>query len=269
MSDAARLSTNNEFTGDQIITGGDFTVRTSAEVNVISANVASKVVQVTGPSSTSTTSGALQVSGGVGVSEAINAASVSATNAVTSGTLSVSGSASVGGLESSSHTITGGDLTVRTSAEVDVISTNVADGEVYITGPDSTSRTSGALQVSGGVGVNGNITSSTLSATGNVSIGGVASSSSPSTGALVVSGGVGIGGALNVGSRIVTQNSIHIGEGADIVTVGGSDEIVSMQFTSRADPEDTAEMGKIIIPKQLTLNELPIMGAGAPPEVGS
>lgn len=75
----------------------------------------------------------------------------------------------------------------------------------------STSTTSGALQVVGGVGIGGqlNVGGSTSKFTSNTA------STNSSTGALVVVGGVGVGGNLNVGGNTVITGTLTVAsEGA-------------------------------------------------------
>jgi hypothetical protein len=61
----------------------------------------------------------------------------------------------------------------------------------------STSSTTGALRIIGGIGITG-----ALNSAGNVSISSSTASTTSSTGALVVTGGVGIGGTLNIGADL-------------------------------------------------------------------
>jgi hypothetical protein len=63
-------------------------------------------------------------------------------------------------------------------------------------GEQSTSPTTGAVTVIGGIG-----------ATGNVNIGGTGTSISVSSGALVVEGGAGIGGSVNIGQELIVVGS--------------------------------------------------------------
>jgi hypothetical protein len=107
--------------------------------------------------STSTVSGAAIVYGGVGITEDVN----------------------IGGRSAFTGTITA-------FSSVDVLPLTL-----------STSSTTGALRVRGGIGVGGNIY-----------VDNVTSSTTSTNGALVVTGGVGIGGDLNVQGSIVAQGNI-------------------------------------------------------------
>jgi hypothetical protein len=129
--------------------------------------------------------------------------------------------------------------------------TQVNAGSLNITGgQQSTSTTTGALVVSGGIGVSGDITldgSIRTTSTGTevsfntgtfntVKINGLTQSISTETGALVVKGGVGIGGDLRVGGQffaagglVLTTASFNnsFSEGADIsITLNTASTIV-------------------------------------------
>jgi hypothetical protein len=173
--------------------------------------------------STSTTTGALVVAGGVGVGGALyigGSASVSGTTqstSTTTGALVVAGGVGVGGATTTAN------LTVTGYA-------NVSSGIA------SSSTTTGALIVSGGLGVTGNInagninagyisgniigtvssivtsvgTLSNLAVTGVAAFGNIVyanagiSSTSTSTGTIILSsvGGIGVGGNINIGANV-------------------------------------------------------------------
>ena len=82
----------------------------------------------------------------------------------------------------------------------------------YINDPSttaSTSTTTGALRVNGGVGITGNTyIGGQVTSNGNVVITSGTATTSTSTGALQVSGGVGIGGGLYVGNKIVVTGNV-------------------------------------------------------------
>ena len=132
--------------------------------------------------STSTTSGALIVAGGLGVSEIINSSGLLITNdTVPSITVrtSANGAGSVY-LGNSAHGISriGNNVTMYTTAAVCTIRTNGVDRLVQgdastdiIPTTVSTSTTTGALIVRGGLGVVGTIYSNGIDTTNNASIG--------------------------------------------------------------------------------------------------
>ncbi len=242
------------------------TLTTSNQPNITSIGTltnltSSGIINITNATqSTNSLSGALVVTGGVGIGGALNVSgnitgtlitsnqpnitsigtltnltsygivnitdTTNSTNAST-GALIVSGGVGIGGALNVSGNITGA---LATSSQPNITSigtlTNLTStGIVNITNTSiSNSVSTGALIVSGGVGIGGalnvsgnitgtlatssqpNITSvgtlTSLNSSGAVNITNTTVSSSTSTGALIVSGGVGIGGALNVSGNI-------------------------------------------------------------------
>jgi predicted acyltransferase (DUF342 family) len=154
--------------------------------------------------SSSKTSGALKVTGGVGVSGALYGAAAtfdgvtSVTNATastskTSGALKVTGGVGVSGaLYGAAATFDG--VTSVTNATA------------------STSKTSGALKVTGGVGVQGALYGAAATFDGVTSVTNATASTSKTTGALRVTGGVGVGGSLYATTLFTDQNITHTGD---------------------------------------------------------
>ena len=110
----------------------------------------------------------------------------------------------------------------------------------------STSTTSGALQISGGIGIGKNIVIGTTA-----TILGTAVSTSTTTGALIVIGGVGIGGSVNVGGNLTVSGSITgtITTATTLNNVGGVSsagtyyvQFVSNNTTSSQTPNTTAAL---------------------------
>lgn len=203
--------------GDVQISGGDLTATTStfnllntAPVSIINfgsttTNIemggVATVVNVNGTAdSTSCTTGALVVDGGVGIAK----------------NLFVCANANIAG----DAAINGGDLT-STAVSFNLLnqSTNITFGSgaanMFIGRPDSTSDvtivstqestscTTGALVINGGVGIAKN-----LNLCGILSINNTTQSTDCTTGALVIAGGVGIAKNLNVcGNLTVTGTS--------------------------------------------------------------
>lgn len=193
--------------------------------------------------STSTATGTLTVSGGIGVSGRTTAVEVySSGNAVISGNLYVG--PSFGNLTPSS---TAGAGILMQPGVVNSTSTMsgtlVCRGGVGIrgvvniggytggneAGTESTSTSTGSLVVNGGVGVSGRITATNIRCNSSVQ------SSTPALGSLVVNGGVGIGQNLDLSStalnvngttRLTGVNSTSATTGALVVSggvgVGGS-----------------------------------------------
>jgi len=188
----------------------------------------------------STTTGALQVIGGVGIGGSLfvgSASRFSATNVASSsgtGALTVSGGVGIGG-----------SLYVASASQFEssVASINVGSGALVVTGgvgiggsinAGGASRFSstataisigtGALTVTGGAGIAGSLYVGEASRfTSSIA------SLNSGTGALTVTGGVGIGGSLNVALPSefeATTAAIDVGSGALVVTggvgIGGS-----------------------------------------------
>lgn len=105
--------------------------------------------------------------------------------------ISINGSNIVDGID---NQINFGSVFYYNGADVTTFHSNLRAG----LGEPSTSSTTGAVIITGGLGVSD-----------DVNIGGVTTSTSPVTGAVTVSGGVGIGENLNVGKR-TSSESIQI-----------------------------------------------------------
>ena len=162
--------------------------------------------------STTTNSGALIVTGGVGIggntfiAGNVNITNAAPTTALNTGAIIVTGGASIGG-----NTFIGGSL-------------NVTSGTV------ASSTNTGAFIVSGGAGIGGSIfVGGNSSLTGNSTIGGNLfiqsgmDSSSIGSGALIITGGVGIAKNVFIGNSLNVQAgtvSTSTSTGAVIVTGG-------------------------------------------------
>jgi hypothetical protein len=169
-------------------------VNTAGDLNVNNIIINSNV------SSTSSTNGALVVSGGVGISGNVNTAgNLNANNIIinsnVSSTSSTTGALIVsGGVGISGNVNTAGNL----NANNIIINSNVS----------STSSTNGALVVFGGVGISGNVNTAGNLNANNIIINSNVSSTSSTNGALVVSGGVGISGNVNTAGNLNANNII-------------------------------------------------------------
>ena len=231
------LQATNFSTGNARITGGyadNFPIganvsapATFTTVQTNSTFTSCGAVQAfSGISSTSTSTGALQVQGGAGIT----------------GNIYVGGNAKITGNLEVDGTLTYINTTTEIVSGIEVVAGNL----VANSGTASSSTTTGALVVAGGVGISGaayiggsvfsansatgffsNInntpigsltpstgafttatTSGTLIASGNVVAASGTASSSTTTGALVVVGGLGISGAVNTGSTITASGVI-------------------------------------------------------------
>ena len=163
----------------------DLDVRGTSNVGALSADSVS-ISDTT--ASSSKTSGALQVTGGVGIQGALYGAAgnFDGVTSVTNGT--ASSSKTSGALQ-----VTGG---VGIQGALYGAAGNF-DGVTSVTnGTASSSKTSGALRVTGGVGISGALYGAAGNFDGVTSVTNASASSSKTTGALRVTGGVGIQGAL-------------------------------------------------------------------------
>ena len=186
--------------------------------------------------STSATTGALKVAGGISTEENLNVGAVTKVLSATDSTSKTTGALIVTGGIGISKNIHGKNVFVE-----DVVSNSV----VILDTTDATSKTTGTLTVAGGIGVAKNIhgknvfvedvvsnsvvildtTTSTSDTTGalqvvggistqeNLNVGGTTDASSKTTGALIVTGGVGISKnihALNANFEDVEADSVDI-----------------------------------------------------------
>lgn len=204
------------------------TTRSSGAFTTLTANSSVSLTQNTG--STSTTTGTLIVTGGVGISERLYAGSIqntpigtvtrstgafttltsnaattftqnSAATSTTTGTLRVTGGVGIsqrlyvgGGIQASPI----GTVT-RSSGAFTSLTANSTTSVTATTA--STSTTTGALTVSGGVGVAGRVTANNIVANANTA------STSNTTGTIVVTGGIGISGQVSSATVLTSGNS--------------------------------------------------------------
>jgi hypothetical protein len=122
------------------------------------------------------------------------------------------------------------------------LTVTVAGGNrvAFTSSPNSTSTTTGAIQVTGGAGITGNV-----NAGGLISFSNATESTSVSTGAVKVAGGAGIVGNLNVGGDITcvgdfTVNGTFTTTGTDSLEV--NDPFI---FLANANPGDTYDTGVV------------------------
>ena len=163
--------------------------------------------------STSKTTGALIIAGGLGIvgnihgnhanledveADSITVTDTTATSSKTTGALKVVGGLGVAGNIHATHV---------NFEDVEADSIDVTDSTV------SSSKTTGALKVTGGVGITGALFGSTAELDGITKVTNSTASSSKTTGALIVTGGLGITGAIH-GSAVnfegVEADSLHV-----------------------------------------------------------
>lgn len=177
--------------------------------------------------SVNTTTGAVVITGGLGVGQDIYAENIysNGTLVVTEGTIGALGiTALYAGTDTAVSSQTGVVYVWNTSTLQTVTERGNLTNQIITltTSTDSTATDNGALVVAGGVGIGGNLNASQIFANIGYFIGGN-SSSSTSTGDLIVTGGVGVGGNLNIAGNIVVlsdQGSIDTSTGALIVAGG-------------------------------------------------
>jgi hypothetical protein len=143
--------------------------------------------------STSSVNGAVVVTGGVGIGGAVNITG----NENLAGVLNVTNSTVSGSASTGAVVVNGG---VGIGGAVNITGNENLAGVLSVTNATvSSSASTGAVVVTGGVGIGG-----VVNISGNENLAGVLSvtnatvSSSASTGAVVVTGGVGIGGVVNI-----------------------------------------------------------------------
>jgi hypothetical protein len=166
--------------------------------------------------STSSSTGALQVAGGVGIAGNVYIGGSAGTAMVATGNVLPSANVTYNlgsptlrwkDLYLSGTTIDLGGTTISapTGGALSVATGNIVAGSSAV----STSTTTGALVVLGGAGVVGAIyNGGVLVSGGNIVAASGTSSSSITTGALVVVGGAGISGAVNVGGTITPASNV-------------------------------------------------------------
>lgn len=188
-----------------------------SNINTISVNgdstIGGTLYLTSTASSTDNTSGALVISGGVGIAENLNVGGdtnlggqvtitdTTQSNDSTSGALIVDGGVGIGG-----------NLNVAGTISADGLGLN---GDLAVTSTTaSNDNTSGALVVAGGVGISGdtNIGGNTnvdgdLNVDGVTTITDTTSSTNNTTGALVIAGGLGLAENLNMGGVLNVNNT--------------------------------------------------------------
>jgi hypothetical protein len=189
--------------------------------------------------STSTTTGALVVTGGVGIGGSLFAGNTvrftntTASTSTTTGALVVTGGVGIGG-----SLFVGGNLNITGTLSATIGHSSLTG---LTTGDDHTQYTllsgrSGGQVIIGGTGASNSLTlRSTSNATkGSILIDEVTASTSTTTGALVVSGGVGIGGSLYAGN--IYSNGVLVGSGGSSYTAGTNISIVGTIISVVSNP---------------------------------
>lgn len=235
---------------------------------IVSTNPFTVITEIitTTTNSTGTNTGALIVGGGAGFNGDIHANTIYANNAIVVTTATIGDIAGlvfgiVGGTDTSVSTSTG-EVTIWNTSTLQTVTSrgSITNNPITITNNSvSTSTQTGALVVTGGVGISGtlyagnnvsisgsiisvsnvavtctvtatNINSSILnvSTTGTISsvfVTSTASSTSTNTGALQVLGGVGITGNLYIGGNLYTNGQVVLTTASLISHISGGVDI--------------------------------------------
>ena len=205
--------------GANLYVGGEFyltnqaTLNSSLTVEGVS-NLKDIVYIIQNTPAVNTTSGALQVTGGVSTQGAlfaggnIVAASGTTSTSSTTGALTVIGGAGISGdIFTGARIVSGGNVVANS-------------------GTATTNTTTGALVVNGGVGVSGAIITG-----GNIVAGSGTASTSTTTGALVVVGGAGVSGNVTVGGAVDVAGDIYV-QGADIISGVATFNLLNVNTTT-------------------------------------
>jgi hypothetical protein len=190
---------------------------------------------------TSKTTGAIRISGGLGVSEDIHGKNVFIEDVVsnsvavldtTNATSKTTGAVTISGGLGVSEDIHGKNVFIE-----DVVSNSVVVLDTTV----SDAKNTGALIVSGGVGVTGALYGSTADLDGAVTLTDTTEATSSTTGALKAAGGVGIAKDVYVGEQAYITGGLVTNTGAvtkktysfsNIVTSGGTAPEINVYFTS-------------------------------------
>ena len=183
-------------TSRTILSQFDGPVAFSQDVRFDAVTSFSKIINLTNDTqSTSTTTGSLIVSGGVGIAKSV----------FIGGNLTVSGTFNGGAVEFGNIKIA-----QTTANTIDTVSGNlVLDSATGVTVIDDAATVFGNLTVAEHTTL-GNSTADTTTVSGTLAVQSTTNSTSKTTGALTVSGGVGINNDLHVGGDITAFSSSDI-----------------------------------------------------------
>ena len=217
-------------TSRTILSQFDGPVAFSQDVRFDAVTSFSKIINLTNDTqSTSTTTGSLIVSGGVGIAK----------NVFIGGNLTVSGTFNGGAVEFGNIKIAQTTANTIDTVTGDLILSSIGDVKV-----SDDLDVSGTLDVDGNVTL-GNATSDATTVSGTLAVNSTTNSTSKTTGAVVVSGGVGINNDLHVGGDITAFSSSDINLKENITVIPNAlDKVKALTgntFTWKSDVENFAD----------------------------
>jgi len=197
-------------------------------LNFPGANLNAKEVTLGDTASTSTTTGALTVLGGVGIQGNLHATDANLENVEAD-------SVNVTDNTPSTSTATGA---LKVTGGVGIVENLFVGGTGKIENiTDATTTTSGALQVVGGLGVAKTVFAADMSS-GSVDVTDTTISATTTTGALKVAGGIGVANNVHVGNDVyiasnlnVDTNSLHVDSVSNRVGIGKTDPGFTLDVT--------------------------------------
>ena len=251
------------------------TTRASGAFTTLAANGA--VTMTVGTASTSTGTGTLVVTGGVGVSGAVTSGSVGTGAVAASGAVTMTQGTASTSTGTGTLVVTGG-VGVSGAVTSGSVGTGAVDASGAVTmtaGTASTSTGTGTLVVTGGVGVSGAVTSGSVgtgavAASGAVTMTAGTASTSTGTGTLVVTGGVGVSGQVTAANVAITDGfNTGVSLGANSWSTGElivRSEIVSLKTVSEY-TLFTVPTGYMFLVNTMEIVTTAITSAGTAPSV--
>jgi hypothetical protein len=166
--------------------------------------------------SASTSSGALIVKGGVGISK----------NLYVGSDLNIAGTSTLNGAS-----VLNGSLTMGTNDIVSVGTITSSENIITTLTETSSSTTTGALRIAGGAGLGSLYVAGSSIIDGVVTINNTTVSTSTTSGALIVAGGLGIANQIHCGNMVKLYNGAHGGEFSldsnGIITINAGGDVIT------------------------------------------
>jgi hypothetical protein len=215
-----------------------------------------------GTIASSTTTGALIVSGGAGITGTLFVGGVVSNN-VTATNVSASSTATINYANITTASILTATIStlIVNSSETNNGTLTVAGQVTFNTSTNSTSTSSGGVIVKGGLGIAGNAyVGGYLAVVTTATVQSATSATSTLTGALVVTGGVGVGGALYAGGNMYANGAMVL----TTATLGGSGGVGVTTLTAGTDTAVSAATGAVTVWSTSTLQSITSRGATTP-----